>query len=805
MSLKNMTSLLYKVAFRGRLLVTAVTLLFIMYGIIYLWFYVPYGGPGFLWRPDSQLIIQTPQPGSELLPGDVVLAIGDTTPQRMRPIYPLPLQAEYAFTVQRGGETLTHLIVVDALLNSTIISFYLPATLLSLAGWLVGAIILLLARFDNRQAITTGLIFLLGAAVLIAIQASLEGAPGAWLVGHVLIFIQAVSWVYLGTIPRSGPLPARIRKLFAGLYGVAAVLGLTAVYEVLYLFPQGTSYQEIVGISLYSLGFILSALGLITCIILLTVRLLRLPRSAYLRQQLAILLIFIAIGTLPAMFLTILPHAIWDVALLPFPAAITLMLFIPAGYLFVIYRKGFLGLDLFFSRVIHLVLLSLLVFAFYTGGLFLVQRWLQLPGSEVLAPATVIFFPTLLLTLYASEPVSRFVQQAIYGNIVLSQDALAELALTLSARPEITTLENMVTAVARILDISQASLALKDDSGKLIPVGNADCWPTAVPQSVTELENPLLRSRSEDKEQVGTLLSAFDWAELLIPVRIRHESIGVLALSRPGADGFFNARQLNFLTQAAGVIAVGSENITLFESTRKLSRQLLAVQEQERKKLSRQIHDDPLQEITYATSVIDQIVAEASQKGGLTAVLQKAASHLRTAASTLREICVGLYPPFREQGIELAVREIVHHFQTTYGLDTAVAIHNDSPANTVDHQLATAVCHILTEALHNIVKHASEGQAEVSLSLSSTELNLTIADSGPGTHLTQRSVSELIRLQHLGIVGMHEWARLVGGELQIKARNPTGTVVELNVPSQIKNLRHLRSSASYKNYDNTYR
>ncbi len=782
MSPNKIANQLYKTIFRGRLIVSAVTLFFVLYGIIYLWFYVPYGGPVFVWRPDSQLIIQSPETESSLQTGDIVLSIDGTAPRRMRPIYPLPLQEKYEFALQRGGETITVPVFVDAPLNAATVSHYLPATLLSLAGWLVGTIILLLARHDNRQAMATGLIFLLSAAVLIGIQASLEGTPGVWAAGHALIFIQAISWVYLGTIPRSKPLSLRVCNLFTSLYVAAAVLGLAAVYEVIVLFPKGISFQELVGVSLYSLGFFLSALGLITCVLLIAVRLLRLPRGAYLRHQLAILLIFIAIGTLPAMLLTILPRAIWDVTLLPFPAAIALMLFIPAGYLFVIYRNGFLGLDLFFSRVIYLVLLSLLVFVFYTGGLYLVQRWLQLPGSNVLAPATVIFFPTLLLTLYASEPVSRFVQQVIYGNIVLSQESLAELALTLSVRPEMATLENMVTAVARMLDIPQVLLALKDDSGKLIPVGDANAWPTAVPQSVAKLQKPLLRSRHEDSQQHGTLLAAFSWAELLIPVCIRQEFIGVLVLSRPGADGFFNARQVNFLTQAAGVLAVGSENITLFESTRKLSRQLLAVQEQERQKLSLQIHDEPLQRITYATSVIDQVVAEAAQKEGITAVLQKAATHLRTAASTLREICAGLYSPSREQGIELAIREIANHFHDAYGLVAAVSIHNESQSTIVDHELATAVCRILTEALHNTVKHAPNAQAKIALSLTQEKLNLTVIDDGPGAGLNGQSVSELIRQHHLGIVGMHEWARLVDGVLHIEAGKPTGTAVRLTCP-----------------------
>ena len=58
----------------------------------------------------------------------------------------------------------------------------------------------------------------------------------------------------------------------------------------------------------------------------------------------------------------------------------------------------------------------------------------------------------------------------------------------------------------------------------------------------------------------------------------------------------------------------GFENILLFESARKLSRQILVVQEDERRTLSLQIHDDPLHQITYAISVMDHILV----KGGAT-------------------------------------------------------------------------------------------------------------------------------------------------------------------------------------------
>ena len=766
-----MSNRLSNLAFKGRPLVIAATLLLILYGAAFLWFYTPFGGPIFLWRSDAQLIIQASPHDNRLQPGDQVLAIAGDVPVRMRPIYPLPLQTDYLFTIQRENATFQLTIPVWAPLNANIVRAFLPATLLAVTGWLVGTIILFLARKDNPDALAAGYIFLLSAVVLMGIQASLEGAPGAWISGHSGIYVLAVGWVYLGMIPSTAPLAPKWRTLFYCLFTGALFLSLAAAFEVLVLFPQQLSFQDEIGVSLYSLGFLLAAVGLLACVVIVALRYWRLPKGQYLRQQLLLLLIFIGIGTLPAMVLTVIPRALWDVTPLPFPVAIILMLFVPVGYLFVIYRKGFLGLDVIFSRIIHLALLAWLVFGFYVGGLYLVQAWLKLPGEEAVLPATIIFFPTLLVALYTSEPVGRFVQQAVYGNIVLTQEKLAELALALSMQPELATLEQMVTAVAEMFDISHSFLALTNGAGQLLPIGNVGAYATPLPASIKKLQRPLLRSRPQDAK--SSIFETVSWAELILPVQVRQELIGVLLLSRPGEQGYFNARQLQFLRQAAGVLAVGSENITLFESTLKLSR--------ERKNLSQQIHDDPLQQITYATTMVDQLVHKGEPDPSEGSPLPTVAIHLRQAAGTLREICVGLYPPMQDQGVELAVQEVVVQFRGKYGLKTDFSLPKAS-VGPIDEQLVTAVCRILTEALNNIVKHAPTAEATVALNCTSDELTLTITDNGPGNPFAESSFSELVRQGHLGIVGMYEWAKLVDGHMQLAANQPTGSQLLFTCP-----------------------
>lgn len=771
---------------RTRIFFAAAALLFILYGVVFLWFHVPFGSPLFQWQADSHLVVRAaPEKTKSLLqPGDVVLAIGGQAVVRGRPFYPQPLATEYDFTIVRDDETVTIAVPVYAPVNMTVVRMLLPPTVLALAGWFVGAIMLFWARRENVQALHAGYIFLLAAVVLIGLQGSLDGVPGAW-AAHSLIFILAVSWAYLGTILRANPLPPWIRRLFLFLLTLAAVLGLAMAYEALFLFPRFTSIQEIMGISLYKLGLLLSSLGLFACVLLLAWRTARLPRASYIRQQLTILLVFFIVGVFPAIVLTIIPRALLDTVLLPFPIAITLMIFIPAGYLFVIYRKGMLGLDPFFSRTIYLAILSLIVFAFYAGGLYLALRWLNLDSSAAMAPAAIIFFPTLLLTIYANKPVHEFVQRLVYGDGRVCDKTLADITLALSARPELATLEQIVDTLTVALDISQAILLVQNEKGNTFlaaSVGVAARTPV-MSDPVASATRPILRSAARAPKEIRAAFQNFIWAELLIPIVARNKQVGLLALARPGQDGYFNARQVAFLIQTANVLAVGSDNITLFEAALSLSRQALVVREQERKQLAALIHDDPLQQITYAAHELEQAILMSSDERAEAGNerIKPIVKQLRSAGTTLRHICQGLYPPFWDQGVKLAVREIVYEFQRQHRLNVKLIITGQG-YDGASELVTASTCHILTECLNNIVKHGNGAASRVVLDWTAGHVTLSVSDNGPGSENVVKPYSELVRRHHFGVVGMYQWAETAEGELRIDLMRPTGVKVTFTCP-----------------------
>ncbi|MGD8857570.1 MAG: ATP-binding protein, partial [Chloroflexota bacterium] len=363
---------------------------------------------------------------------------------------------------------------------------------------------------------------------------------------------------------------------------------------------------------------------------------------------------------------------------------------------------------------------------------------------------------------------------------------------------EIKTLDSIVASLSARVSASRAYLGLKDGNGVLMPVSTIGIDPGEhVSPGHEALDQPVLRSAAKDADRQA--LHLFPWAEIVMPVKLRDEQLGVLALSRPGIDGYFNAKQVSFLSQAAGVLAVAAENITLFETARKLSWQRLSIQDEERRELSRQIHDEPLQRITYATFLIDQLLTrhfQASDEVGqakkgepigesAASKLVFTADQLRKAAKSLREVCTGLHPPFHDQGVEFAVRDVISTFESEYGLN----IHYEASPGALNYasseQVTGAISRVLKEALNNVRKHAKGADAWVSLDMNSDNvLVLTVADNGPGIPVDQFSFSELVRRHHLGIAGMHEWAQQVGGDLKILPNTPRGTRVVFSYQCQ---------------------
>lgn len=212
------------------------------------------------------------------------------------------------------------------------------------------------------------------------------------------------------------------------------------------------------------------------------------------------------------------------------------------------------------------------------------------------------------------------------------------------------------------------------------------------------------------------------------------------------------------------------------EELRGLSGHLLSAQEEERRRIARELHDDLGQRMALLSYQLDDLTKKLPPvSAALDTALQNIRHSIEALATSLRDVSHRLHPSIlTDLGLPAALRALVAE-QREQGQEVSLTL-QDLPDH-IPWELATALYRISQEALRNAAKHAAEAPIHLTLQGRAEELKLRIEDAGPGFDL------QVIRGQRgLGLLSMQERARSVGGSLLLRTQQGQGTLVLVRVP-----------------------
>ena len=209
--------------------------------------------------------------------------------------------------------------------------------------------------------------------------------------------------------------------------------------------------------------------------------------------------------------------------------------------------------------------------------------------------------------------------------------------------------------------------------------------------------------------------------------------------------------------------------------TAQLSEQLLIAQEQERRRIARDLHDGVGQRINSIKFNLDHIIGECTAKGSGSKYrppLLELAGSLRAALDEVRRVSMALRPSMLDDlGIAATLNWFVRQFaQAAPEVQVHTQIRLDE--DTIRPLLKTEIFRVVQEAFTNIAKHAEADTVRLSLIAEGDQLVLTIRDNGKG-------IEEGAYPEHsgVGLQSMHERAELTGGQLFVVARSLGGVAV----------------------------
>ncbi len=214
------------------------------------------------------------------------------------------------------------------------------------------------------------------------------------------------------------------------------------------------------------------------------------------------------------------------------------------------------------------------------------------------------------------------------------------------------------------------------------------------------------------------------------------------------------------------------------EELRRLSGRLLTMQDEERRRMARELHDGLGQELVAAKMMLEEILRK--QPTDPQARITMEASHLiDRALQQVRTISHLLHPPLLDEvGLLSALRWYLDGLTSRSGIQTSLDV---QPRNfpRLPSDLETAIFRIVQEALTNVFRHSGARKGWVSLSGEGNELVVTVRDDGKGVgeHIAQLRPDSI----GVGIGGMKQRAKELGGELRVSNARP-GTLVEVVIP-----------------------
>jgi len=305
---------------------------------------------------------------------------------------------------------------------------------------------------------------------------------------------------------------------------------------------------------------------------------------------------------------------------------------------------------------------------------------------------------------------------------------------------------------------------------------------------LTKAEAVITDDPAADPE-LGQLVAMHDCHQAIaVPLRAGFENFGVVVFGSP-QPGTYTEDHRDLLTAICNQAVVALQNAQLYQDLMEEKEHIVAVEEDARKKLARDLHDGPTQTIAaiamrlnYARMLLEK---EPAHVGEELVHIEELARH---TTKEIRHLLFTLRPLILEtQGLQAALAQYVSKLAET----DAMPIHLETMPEAdqrLDQDTQGVIFYILEEAIRNARKHARAKHIWMRLYLQDDAFVAEVEDDGRGFDVDDVQV-RYDEHDSLGVINMHERAELIGGRLTLASAPGQGTRVTLTVPLQARKAR----------------
>ena len=230
------------------------------------------------------------------------------------------------------------------------------------------------------------------------------------------------------------------------------------------------------------------------------------------------------------------------------------------------------------------------------------------------------------------------------------------------------------------------------------------------------------------------------------------------------------------------MIEVSVDNARLYESARFYARQITRAQEEERKRIARDLHDETIQVLVAISRRLELATLPQQPPETTVRCLVELQELISDTLRGLRRFVQDLRPPALDHlGLVAALVGLANDLEEETGIEVEVKVEGQARRLAPEQELG--LFRIFQEALSNIRRHSEATQVVVQVTFYPGQMRMLIRDNGRGFAVPRR-MDSLMSTGKLGLIGMVERARLFGGALVIQSEPDEGTTIVVNVPME---------------------
>lgn len=411
---------------------------------------------------------------------------------------------------------------------------------------------------------------------------------------------------------------------------------------------------------------------------------------------------------------------------------------------------------------------------------------------RTLAVTVLAFFVIRMLRVFEVE-YARRLDAANRARFRAQEDATRELVVMFETCRILGTsldvnklIHDSLSKIVQLLDpMIAGSVFLYDSSSRALVLKAYQVRPEQF--SFTSLESNLERHAAQeafDTAQIayGSELSS-GTSFVAVPLASQDKTIGALCLAHRAA--FSNYAVIQTLARQLGIALENAQLYSEVQEKEKLRGQLLeravAAQEEERKRVARELHDETGQMLTALAAGLGGVEQTVAQNPSLA---QSQISELKImtmhAMDNLRQFVSDLRPSLLDDmGLVPAVRWLAKEYKERGGFEVEVQVVGNK--RRLPAQIETVLFRIAQEALNNIARHAQATRVCILLNFIDGSALLSVEDNGKG-FIVEKILGARSERRAWGLLGMQERLALVGGKFSIESSLGKGTQLTVEVP-----------------------